>query len=95
MARFSKATLQAELQAHIDSIQALCGFDPSKGSSQIPAIAHVRGDLMETALFYGQFILAEQLSWEYELSVQLIPKGFVPKTFSYEGTTYTQYVSGK
>jgi hypothetical protein len=90
--RFSKGTLRAELQFRVDSIQEQCGFDPSNGSAQIEAIASVRGNLLETAIFYGQFIIVKDLSWEYGLDVRLVPEGYGPERFFYKRASYTRYV---
>lgn len=70
MTRFSKATLAAELQARVDGIQTIYGFDSRAGTAQIPYIAKsLRLDATEVSKAYGAYYTLLSLAQEYGLDV--------------------------
>lgn len=68
--RFSKATLTAELQARVDGIQTVYGFDSRSGTAQIPYIAKsLRLDVAKVYEAYGAYYTLLSLAQEYDLDV--------------------------
>ena len=91
--RFSKATLQNDLQERIVRIQQTYGFDPDNGTAQINAITDVNeADRSAVLMAYGQFRLIESIAETYDLTVYLNPEGFGKKPFLYNGQSYTRIV---
>ena len=99
--RFSKKTLQAELQIHMDGIQKIYGFDPDRGTVQLKAIAQEYSKdtgfsfercLEEVSLAYGRYMSIMSLATEFDFYILETPAGYKAKQFWYEGRLFERLV---
>ena len=80
--RFSKATLQLDIQARVDGIQKVYGFDPGDGTHQIKFVAEDRKDSeLQVAYAFGMFRSLLEQAQDYGLQVVALNYNWKPRCY--------------